>query len=143
MKTKPARKHAQTPTTTQRRRGTPARKRAPRDLELLKFDQQVSAGLPVYLLDFVDGFLDEIRQRNFPAYKFGITSRSAVVRLALHHLMDIVERSDRYMRDGLSIEEAEEEIFRDRAWWQANSEAEELPGDHAAEILPISKEGQK
>lgn len=143
MKTNPTQKAAQASTTPQRRRGTPARQRDPRDLELLKFDQQVSAGLPVYLLEFVDGFLDEIKQRNFPAYKFGITSRSAVVRLALHHLMDTVERSDRYMRDGLSIEEAEEEIFRDRAWWHANSEAEELPADHAAEILSLSKEGQK
>ncbi len=143
MKTKPAPKAAQASTTPQRRRGTPARQRDPRDLELLKFDQQVSAGLPVYLLEFVDGFLDEIKQRNFPAYRFGITSRSAVVRLALHHFMALVERNDRHIRNGLSIEEAEDEFSRDRAWWHATSEAEELPADHAAEILPLSKEGLK
>jgi len=106
--------------------------------------RRVSVTLHPDIAAKLDSFAEGWNSRSFPHYKFcGSLTTSDAVKFAIAHLLHDFEKAHYgLVHDGMSIQGAIEDFWRQKIWWEKNSIRDETESETPAEIISI-REGIK
>ena len=106
--------------------------------------RRVSVTLHPDIAAELDSFVEAWNDRSFPYYRVcdKLTASDAIKFAVAHLLADLEKTHHGLVHDGMSIQGAIEDFWRQKIWWEQNSMRDETESETPAEILNI-KEGMK